>query len=278
MSVVTDALHDLKARVQAMGRVAIAVSGGVDSMTLSVVAHRVAGRDARMYHAVSPAVPAEATERVCGFAKRDGWSLEVLDAGEFQDQRYRSNPVDRCYYCKTNLYRAIAQRINDGPILSGTNVDDLGDYRPGLGAAKAYGVRHPYVESGIDKAGVRAIARLLGLWDLAELPAAPCLSSRIETGLSIQPAVLSAVHATEKLIGKVLAPQVVRCRVRPAAITIELDPATLGRLTDAERQSLAQQVEDVFRRISVNQSVAFARYRMGSAFLRQQEATKTLAD
>lgn len=278
MSMVTDALHDLSVRVQAIGRVAIAVSGGVDSMTLSVVAHRALGTEARMYHAVSPAVPEEATERVCGFAKRDGWSLEVLDAGEFQDQRYRSNPVDRCYYCKTNLYGAIAQRTNGTPILSGTNTDDLGDYRPGLGAAKAYGVRHPYVESGIDKAGVRAIARLLALWDLAELPAAPCLASRIETGLSIQPAILSAVHATEQLIGKVLAPRVVRCRVHRAAITIELDPATLDSLTGDQRQSLAQQVENVFQPISVNQPVAFTRYRMGSAFLYHQEATKAVAD
>ena len=262
------ALDDLMARLQAIGRVAIAVSGGVDSMTLAVVAHRALGTEARMYHAVSPAVPAEATERVRRFTRRERWVLEVLDAGEFHDQRYRDNPVDRCYYCKTNLYGAIARRT-DTLILSGTNTDDLGDYRPGLGAAKAYGVRHPYVESGVDKEGVRAIARLLALWDVAELPAAPCLASRIETGLPIEPSVLDAVQATEKLLGKLLAPRVVRCRVRQAAIAIELDPATLDGLTGDRRHSLAQQVENVFQSIGLDRPVDFTRYCMGSAFLHE---------
>lgn len=270
MSTASAALDDLTARLQAIGRVAIAVSGGVDSMTLAAVACRAVGVEARMYHAVSPAVPAEATERVRRFARRERGMLEVLDAGEFHDQRYRDNPVDRCYYCKTNLYGAIARRT-DTPILSGTNTDDLGDYRPGLGAAKAYGVRHPYVESGIDKEGVRAIARLLALWDLAALPAAPCLASRIETGLPIRASVLNAVHATEQLVGKLLAPQVVRCRVRRAVIAIELDVGALDDLTRARRQSLAQQIEKVFQSIGLDRPIHFTGYRRGSAFLHEQE-------
>lgn len=261
-------LADLTARLRAIGRVAIAVSGGVDSMTLSVIAHRALGARAQMYHAVSPAVPAEATERVQSVASGERWPLVVFDAGEFHDQRYRDNPVDRCYYCKSNLYRAIAGRT-DRPIISGTNTDDLGDYRPGLGAAEAYGVRHPYVESGIDKAGVRAIARQLALWDVAELPAAPCLASRVETGLRIEPAVLSAVHATEQLIGELLTPRVVRCRVRQGRIAIELDADTLERLTPRQRQALARRVAALFQPIGLAQPVGFARYRMGSAFVRE---------
>ncbi len=269
MPTATGPHHDVTAWLRAMGEVAIAVSGGVDSMTLAVVAHRALGTAARMFHAVSPAVPAEATMRVRRFASREKWSLEVLDAGEFRDERYRTNPVDRCYHCKSNLYGAIARRT-ETPILSGTNADDLGDYRPGLGAARTYRVRHPYVETGIDKAGVRAIARLLELRDLAELPAAPCLASRIETGLRIKPSILGAVHATEQLLGRQLAPRVVRCRVRQAGITIELDPDTLEALTSEQRQALAQQVEKVFQGIDLNRIVHFARYRMGSAFLREQ--------
>ena len=155
------------------GHVAVAVSGGVDSMTLAFLAHHALGRDALMVHAVSPAVPAEATERVHRYVAREGWTLRVIDAGEFDDPDYLANPVNRCFFCKKNLYGAIAT-VTDRPIVSGTNTDDLGDYRPGLEAARERRVRHPYVEAGIDKDGVRAIAAARGLDDLAELPAAPC--------------------------------------------------------------------------------------------------------
>ena len=140
-----------------IGRAAVAVSGGVDSMTLALLAGRRSGADCAMFHAVSPAVPAEATARVQEYAVREGWRLTVLDAGEFDDPAYRANPANRCFYCKTNLYGALAART-DATLLSGTNVDDLGDWRPGLKAAQAHGVRHPFVEAGIDKAQVRSIA------------------------------------------------------------------------------------------------------------------------
>ena len=91
---------------------------------------------------------------------------------------YLANPVDRCFFCKTNLYGCIA-RLTDAQILSGANLDDLQEYRPGLEAAKCHSVRHPYLEAGIDKRAVRSLARELGLGALSELPAAPCLSSRM---------------------------------------------------------------------------------------------------
>ena len=86
-----------------IGEVAVATSGGVDSTTLAVVAQRTLGARATMMHAVSPAVPPEATSRVRALAATEGWRLEILDAGEFEDARYRANPADRCFYCKTNL-------------------------------------------------------------------------------------------------------------------------------------------------------------------------------
>ena len=140
--------------LEGIGRVAVAVSGGVDSMTLAVVAHRAPDVSVAMYHAVSPAVPADATERVERYARRERWSLEVLDAGEFVDPRYVANPVNRCYFCKTNLYSTIAAPAG-AVIVSGTNTDDLGDFRPGLAAAAEHAIRHPYVECGIDKSTVR---------------------------------------------------------------------------------------------------------------------------
>ena len=87
---------------------------------------------------------------------------------------YLANPVDRCFFCKTILYGCIA-RLTDAQILSGANLDDLQEYRPGLEAARCHSVRHPYLEAGIDKRAVRSLARELGLGALSELPAAPCL-------------------------------------------------------------------------------------------------------
>ena len=113
-------LPRLEAVVRAMGPIAVAVSGGVDSMTLAVVAHRACPGRVRMAHAVSAAVPPQATERVRRHAAREGWVLRVLDAGEFGDPNYRANPSNRCFYCKTNLYGYIAS-VSDRPIVSGTN-------------------------------------------------------------------------------------------------------------------------------------------------------------
>src|SRR5580704_878767 len=141
-------------------------------MTLAHLVHRHYGARSRMVHAISPAVPAESTARVRDHAVGNGWALSLVDAGEFSDPSYRANPVDRCYFCKSSLYRRIAEQC-EGVIFSGTNTDDLGDYRPGLKAAAERGVRHPFVEAGIAKADIRALARTLGLGDLAELAASP---------------------------------------------------------------------------------------------------------
>src|SRR5579875_3499378 len=105
--------------------IAVAVSGGVDSLTLATLAHRELGERAAMYHAVSPAVPAEATARTKALAAAEGWALHVIEAGEFADPDYRRNPASRCFFCKTNLYAAITTRT-DRRIVSGTNLDDLG--------------------------------------------------------------------------------------------------------------------------------------------------------
>ena len=142
----TERLADIIHRIIAdHGSAAVAVSGGVDSMTLSSFSHRLGvGNKVRMIHAVSPAVPAAATARVRALAKEENWRLDVIDAGEFSDERYRTNPVNRCFYCKTNLYQSLAA-MTGGMVLSGANMDDLGDYRPGLQAAANNGVRHPYV-------------------------------------------------------------------------------------------------------------------------------------
>jgi uncharacterized protein len=255
-----------------IGPLAVAVSGGVDSLTLAETAHRLLGADrALMVHASSPAVPAEATRRVRDEAARAGWSLRVVEAGEFADPNYRANPVNRCFFCKTNLYGTI-RRVTDRTMVSGANLDDLGEYRPGLDAAREHGVRHPYVEAGLDKVAVRALARDLGLGAVAELPAAPCLSSRVETGIRIEPETLAFIHAVEGLVTRTLEAgtgprRAVRCRVRAAGIVVELDPDSLAALDGSRQTALAAEIRAGAPANLPEAPVRFTAYRTGSAFL-----------
>ena len=199
---------------------AVAVSGGVDSLTLAHVAAAVCpGFEA--IHAVSPAVPVSATERVQRHAAAGHWRLRIIDAGEFADPDYLKNPVNRCYYCKSNLYRRMRGLVGPGAIASGTNLDDLGDFRPGLEAASHAGVVHPFVEAGLDKAAVRGIARFLSLDDIAELPAQPCLASRVETGIAIDSDDLAFADRVESEVRRHVVNADVRCRITRNGVRLE---------------------------------------------------------
>jgi uncharacterized protein len=259
-------LAALESVLTGMGEIAVAVSGGVDSLTLATYAHRLLPGRVSMYHAVSPAVPGEGTERTRSLAAREGWVLQVIDAGEFDSPDYLRNPVNRCFYCKQSLYGAIRPHTG-AQIVSGTNLDDLGEYRPGLIAAKEHGVRHPFVEAAMPKPSVRALARELGLPEVAELPASPCLSSRVETGIAIDPAVLAAIHAAEGLVTRALQPKTARCRVRASGPVVELDEASLAALDAARRVELGERIAALFSVAAVSGSVGFEPYRTGSAFL-----------
>ncbi len=264
----TDALRDILLDI---GPAAVAVSGGVDSMTLAVLAHRSLGRNnVTMMHAMSAAVPAEATQRVRRWAAAENWDLRVINAGELSDEKYRSNPLNRCFFCKGNLYGTIAD-LTDRQILSGANTDDLGEYRPGMDAARQYSVRHPYLEARIDKNGVRALARTLGLGDLSDLPASPCLSSRVETLIRIEPETLQAIHAVENLVSDRLSPRTVRCRVRKAGIVVELDADSLDTTGPAERSALTASITRLLPQALAGKTIAFAPYRNGSAFVGEKQ-------
>ena len=265
MMVGQEPLRALQRQLDGLERVAVAASGGVDSMTLAVAAHRRLGR-VEVFHAVSPAVPAEATARVKEHARREGWRLRVVDAGEFADDDYLANPVDRCYFCKRNLYDAIMP-LTDAVIVSGANLGDLGDFRPGLKAASERAVRHPFVDAGIDKSGVRAIARHLLLDDLAELPAAPCLSSRVETGIAIDPQMLTLIHRVERRLRDELKPTTVRCRLRAGGVAVELDRETLEALTPDARAGVLEQVAATWQAAGDARPVRLEVYKQGSAFL-----------
>lgn len=231
-----DALDEIGARV-------VACSGGIDSLLLATVAHRRDPNATTVVHTVTPAVPSDGTARVVAAGRREEWRLELVRSGEFDDERYLSNPTDRCYFCKTNLYDAIdevratlpqartAEAAAATTVLSGANVDDLGDYRPGLRAASEHRVRHPFIEAGIDKAAIRSIARSMGL-DEAELPASPCLASRLYTGTRVSPSRLRAIEVGEAIVKGHGAP-IVRCRMRDDQVMIEVPDDARSLVTDA---------------------------------------------
>jgi uncharacterized protein len=241
---------------------AVAVSGGVDSMVLAYLAHRFSTAAVTAVHAVSPAVPEAATARVRRHADRHGWTLALIDAGEQDDPSYRANPLNRCYFCKINLYGRI-RRVTETQIVSGTNMDDLGDFRPGLEAASEHGVVHPYVEVGIGKAEIYLLAAAHGLDDLAVLPAQPCLASRIETGIAVNATRLRFIERVESELASLLPDaSALRCRITASGIRVECAP-----FPDRERQLLA---ESRAARLCAEAGLVFRGvrpYRRGSAFL-----------
>jgi len=262
-----DGVERLRAVFAGQPEAVVALSGGVDSLTLSAFAVQELGEKALLVHAVSPAVPAAATARVKTFAADRHATLVVMDAGEFSDEAYRANPLNRCYFCKSHLYDAIRSRFK-ATIFSGTNFDDLGDFRPGLLAAKERDVRHPFVEAGLTKARVRELARALGLGDLAELPSAPCLSSRVETGIRIEAGALAFIDEMEAELRKALDPETVRCRIRPQGVSIEVDQACLEALSTESRRIWTGRIAARAAAAGLRGEVRFERYRQGSAFLR----------
>jgi uncharacterized protein len=262
-----EAISRLEDLLRGWGEVAIALSGGVDSLTLAASALGTLGPRAALVHAVSPAVPRVATARVKEFAARHRASLTVLDAGEFADEEYRRNPSNRCYFCKSHLYDAIRARFIT-VILSGTNFDDLSDYRPGLTAARERGVRHPFVEAGLTKARVRELARHLGLGEIAELPAAPCLSSRVETGIRIEAPALALIDSIETALREEVRPRTVRCRVRRRGVVVELDETSFDGLSSRSRAEWVARIGSLTVAAGLSGAVAFEVYRQGGAFLR----------
>lgn len=258
-------LHEI---LHECGSVLVGYSGGVDSVFLARVATDVLGRDRVLaVTGKSASVPSWMEDTAREVAARFGIPWLEVPTDELSDPRYAANPVDRCYFCKTELWARLSEVARGRGlrvVLDGSNADDVGDHRPGAAAAAEHGVRSPLLEADLTKSEIRAWSRELGLptWDQ---PAAPCLASRLPYGLAVTPERLRQVEQAEAGL-RALGFRDFRVRHHGAVARVEVAAEELGRVaplraevTDAVRGAgFARVLLDLqgYRRGALNEGLA----------------------
>jgi uncharacterized protein len=181
----------------------VAFSGGIDSALVLFLARKFQGKEKAIgVISKSPSLKTRDLDQASAFCEQFDITLEVIVTRELEDERYNQNPINRCFFCKEHLFHDltdICQKYPGFSVLSGTNADDLGDYRPGLDAAKKYLVQSPMVDCAVTKDELRQIARSLGLENWNK-PASPCLSSRIPYNHAVTVEKLRQIEASETIL------------------------------------------------------------------------------
>ena len=194
--------EQLEALIQSWGKVIVGYSGGVDSTLVAFVANKVLGKNALIVLAATETITVEDVNLAREIARTHHFNFREITYNELEIKNYAENPVNRCYFCKQELYKQLGEiaNIENIPfILDGANLDDIGDYRPGRIAAKENRVRSPLIEAQLTKQDVRDAALLYGLPN-HDKPSAPCLSSRIPYGTMIDMTSISMIARAERYI------------------------------------------------------------------------------
>jgi pyridinium-3,5-biscarboxylic acid mononucleotide sulfurtransferase len=256
-------LRALRERLRTLGSALVCFSGGLDSGLVLAIAREVLGDRTVALTATGPALAPAERDEASAFARQIGVRHVTVDAGEIDNPGYVANGPDRCFHCKSSLYvlaREMLERVGVDWIVNGTNVDDLGDFRPGLDAARKAGVISPLLDCGFSKADIREIARQIGLrlWDK---PAAACLASRIPYGTEVTRERLAQVASFEQVL-RDFGLRNVRVRHHDAIARIEVDVHDIPRIATSP---LRESVVDAGKRCGYAYvTVDLGGYRMGS--------------